>query len=436
MSTNDFRGYYLDVWIGLTKDHKLSSAEADRLCDKYKQIIIDGYEEGEGPVKISDQIATQDKREGHEPGTKWSDEIRVTLNGENDPNDKWVKAYAGKSVWNFFDDVADALPVKEAIKCIPDRYMEAFKDYCAYYGLKFPEPPQMEDNSGDWEICWWAAGPHGGMDHKDLIKAADDKEALRWLGNGSIVFGSPEEIMPSQKEQDYLIAVGCEDGNWYNTLEDALKALRDARGEGLDVVYYIRRPDGTYLFDDRDAYNYTSKANMWNLHDKAVALQEKICSRYPGKAEDAAGGFSAYIRKLLDVASDKFNDATWDHIVTAYDFGADFERGCSPEETLERIQAWIANTRGESMEKSEAAALNRITMADARRKCASLQKSGKLSACLHEVAATISLVQNALANSSPEIKDNALNSTEKKIVARAVLAEIVSNFNYQPEDLR
>jgi len=86
--------------------------------------------------------------------------------------------------------------------------------------------------------------------------------------------------------------------------------------------------------------------------------------------------------------------------------------------------------------KSEAAALNRITMHDARKKCAALQKTGKLSNCLHEVTAAIALVQNALANSSPEIKDNTLNSTEKKIVARAVLAEIVSNFNYEPEDLR
>lgn len=86
--------------------------------------------------------------------------------------------------------------------------------------------------------------------------------------------------------------------------------------------------------------------------------------------------------------------------------------------------------------KSEAAALNRITMHDARKKCAALQKTGKLSNCLHEVTAAIALVQNALANSSPEIKDNTLNSSEKKIVARAVLAEIISNFNYEPEDLR
>lgn len=106
------------------------------------------------------------------------------------------------------------------------------------------------------------------------------------------------------------------------------------------------------------------------------------------------------------------------------------------------FENWLRNTHltirpEEPWErKSEAAVLNRITMHDARKKCAALQKSGKLSSCLHEVTAAIALVQNALANSSPEIKDNTLNSTEKKIVARAVLAEIVSNFNYQPEDLR
>ena len=148
MSTHDFRGYYLDVWTGLTKDNKLSSAEADRLCDKYKQIIINGFEKGEGPVKISDQLATQDKREAHEPGTKWSAGIRVAFNGENDANDKWVKAYEGQSVWNFFDDLSDTLPPREALKCIPARYKDAFKDYCIYYGMKWPE-----DNSNQGETA-------------------------------------------------------------------------------------------------------------------------------------------------------------------------------------------------------------------------------------------------------------------------------------------
>jgi hypothetical protein len=149
MSTNDLRGFYLKVWYGLVQDHKMSSEEADRLCDKYQQIIADGYENGEGPAKISDQLATQDKREAHEPGTKWSAEIRVAFNDENDPNDKWVKDYEGQSVWNFFDDLSDALPAREAIKCVPDRYKDAFRDYCIYYGM---ECPDESSNQGDTDM--------------------------------------------------------------------------------------------------------------------------------------------------------------------------------------------------------------------------------------------------------------------------------------------
>lgn len=139
MSTNDLQGFYLKVWYGLVQDHKMSSEEADRLCAKYRQIIADGYEDGEGPAKISDQLATQDKREAHEPGTKWSAGICVAFNDENDPNDKWVKDYEGQSVWNFFDDLSDVLPAREAIKCVPDRYRDAFRDYCIYYGMEYPD---------------------------------------------------------------------------------------------------------------------------------------------------------------------------------------------------------------------------------------------------------------------------------------------------------
>ena len=45
-------------------------------------------------------------------------------------------------------------------------------------------------------------------------------------------------------------------------------------------------------------------------------------------------------------------------------------------------------------------------------------------------------VQNVLANTVPEVKDNALNSQERKIVNRAFLKHIVAQFGYQPEDLR
>lgn len=84
--------------------------------------------------------------------------------------------------------------------------------------------------------------------------------------------------------------------------------------------------------------------------------------------------------------------------------------------------------------KVNEAALNRITARDAAKKVASLQKQGKLDSVLHEVTAVTKYVQNALANSVPEIKDNALNAQEKKIVARAVLEQIVNQFGYSLAD--
>ena len=139
MSTANLNHYYYQVWVGLTKDHKMSSEAAEQLCAKYKNIIAEGYKSGEGPITVSDRLTTQDKREAREPGTKWSAEVRVAFNDEKDPNDKWVKDYEGQSVWNFFDDLSDALPPREAIKCVPDRYKDAFRDYCVYYGMKHPD---------------------------------------------------------------------------------------------------------------------------------------------------------------------------------------------------------------------------------------------------------------------------------------------------------
>lgn len=86
--------------------------------------------------------------------------------------------------------------------------------------------------------------------------------------------------------------------------------------------------------------------------------------------------------------------------------------------------------------KVHEAVINRITMRDAEKKIAALQKTGKLDAALHEITAASKYVQNVLANSTPEVKDNALNSQERKIVARALLKHLVAQFGYQPEDLR
>lgn len=86
--------------------------------------------------------------------------------------------------------------------------------------------------------------------------------------------------------------------------------------------------------------------------------------------------------------------------------------------------------------KIHEAALNRITMRDAEKKIAALQKTGKLDAALREITAASKYVQNVMANTVPEVKDNTLNSQEKKIVTRALLKHLVAQFGYQPEDLR
>lgn len=139
MSTNDFRGFYMKVMAGLFNDHGMSSDEAEALWDKHRDLMVAAYEDGMGPAKASDMLATQDAREAHEPGTRWSKELTVAFNGEDDPNDKWAKAYEGQPLWDFFDDVTGTLPPDEAIECIPARYIDAFKDYCASYGIKLTE---------------------------------------------------------------------------------------------------------------------------------------------------------------------------------------------------------------------------------------------------------------------------------------------------------
>ena len=98
-----------------------------------------------GKVLVS--FSKKDDAEAHEPGTKWSSEIRVAFNDENDPNDKWVKDYEGQSVWNFFDDLSDVLPAREALKCIPERYKDAFRDYCIYYGMECPDESFNQGNA-------------------------------------------------------------------------------------------------------------------------------------------------------------------------------------------------------------------------------------------------------------------------------------------------
>lgn len=105
---------------------------------------------------------------------------------------------------------------------------------------------------GKWEILWDSYDD--GNRYKKSFRATDDKDALRtildkwdWCGP---ISEPAEKICPNKAEQKELIASGdFEDGDWFNSVKAALKFLDDGNGDGCDLVYYIRRPDGSYLFE-------------------------------------------------------------------------------------------------------------------------------------------------------------------------------------------
>lgn len=55
-------------------------------------------------------------------------------------------------------------------------------------------------------------------------------------------------------------------------------------------------------------------------------------------------GFSRFVQNLLDAAINMFDDATWDRLVKAYDFGDDFEKGRSVADSLKNMQGWVLAT--------------------------------------------------------------------------------------------
>ena len=85
--------------------------------------------------------------------------------------------------------------------------------------------------------------------------------------------------------------------------------------------------------------------------------------------------------------------------------------------------------------KCNESAVNRITMRDAEKTLDKLQKEGRLDKALHELTAAITFAGNHIANTDPDVRDNKLNSQERKIVTRAMLKHVAATFGYQPRDL-
>lgn len=91
--------------------------------------------------------------------------------------------------------------------------------------------------------------------------------------------------------------------------------------------------------------------------------------------------------------------------------------------------------KSEVHESKNEATVNRITMRDVEKTLDKLQKEGRLDKALHELTAAMTYVGNHIANTDPDVRDNKLNSQERKIVARAMLKHVAATFGYQPRDL-
>lgn len=83
------------------------------------------------------------------------------------------------------------------------------------------------------------------------LSAKDDVEALRkyldksWLGPISVE--DPRQVVPTEAEEAALRAeYPYEDV--FKTVQDVLDKLEMGNGDGCDFVYYIQRPDGSYLY--------------------------------------------------------------------------------------------------------------------------------------------------------------------------------------------
>ena len=107
---------------------------------------------------------------------------------------------------------------------------------------------------GKWEAV--RSNYDNGNVDKVRFNATDDKSALRaiidkwgWCGP---ISEPAEKICPSAAEKKELLASGeLEEGDWYNSVKAALEFIEDGNGDGCDWIYYIRRPDGSYLFDSK-----------------------------------------------------------------------------------------------------------------------------------------------------------------------------------------
>lgn len=111
-------------------------------------------------LAIRPEDSLWEKGEGHEAG--WSKGRIVTSPYADDPANKYIRKYIGRSLWGYFDDLVDHLSYADAKIRVPARYQDAFDDYAVYYGIKesneAAERPDTRQIQAAARSAWSASG--------------------------------------------------------------------------------------------------------------------------------------------------------------------------------------------------------------------------------------------------------------------------------------
>lgn len=88
------------------------------------------------------------------------------------------------------------------------------------------------------------------------LNAKDDRTALRKFISKNDSLGpifNELIILPDEKEKQQLLDSGeYEDGDWFDSMDEVISYLSENNGDGCDLIHYIKRPDGSMLFEDEE----------------------------------------------------------------------------------------------------------------------------------------------------------------------------------------
>lgn len=98
---------------------------------------------------------------------------------------------------------------------------------------------------GKYQVSWekYERYYSGGVRTASFF-ATSDIQALKKIAERLLLYVDSEQIDPDPEDFEYLMN---EYGKIYTDVDSAIQAMTDS--DGADFILYIKRPDGSYLYD-------------------------------------------------------------------------------------------------------------------------------------------------------------------------------------------